>query len=189
MDGVELARQIAADLHRQARENGQDFWQPYDFAVAEAQRRGFDVEPTATDSALLHGGRATLIVADGLILHENTGTPFDQTFLVAHEIGHLELGDELEEEPIREIDPARAAEASPVGIDRVVDYDRRQRREVQMDLFAREFLLPRHVVRALHLEEGFSASEIAEKLGAPFDVVAQQLFDALLLPTIKPTRV
>ncbi|MCM8883205.1 MAG: UvrD-helicase domain-containing protein [Candidatus Thiodiazotropha sp.] len=184
MDGVELARQIAADLHRQAQENGQDLWQPYDFALAEAQRRGFDVEATASDSVLLHGGRATLIVADGLILHEKTGTPFDQAFLVAHEIGHLELGDDLDEEPIREIDPARAAEVSPVGIDRVVDYGRRQRREVQMDLFAREFLLPRHVVRALHLEDGCSASEIAERLGAPFDVVAQQLFDALLLPTI-----
>jgi len=186
MDGVELARQIAADLHRQAQVNGQDPWQPYEFALAEASRRGFDVEATATDSVLLHGGRATLIVADGLILHENTGTAFEQAFLVAHEIGHLELGDELDEEPIREIDAARAAEVSPVGIDRVVDYGRRQRREVQMDLFAREFLLPRHVVRALHLEEGRSASEIAERLGAPFDVVAQQLFDALLLPTIPP---
>ncbi|MFC1347263.1 MAG: UvrD-helicase domain-containing protein [gamma proteobacterium symbiont of Clathrolucina costata] len=186
MDGVELARQIAADLHRQAQANGQNPWQPYEFALTEAQRRGFDVEATATDSVLLHGGRATLIVADGLILHENTGTPFEQAFLVAHEIGHLELGDDLDEEPIREIDPARAAEVSPVGIDRVVDYGRRQRREVQMDLFAREFLLPRHVVRALHLEEECTASEIAERLGAPFDVVAQQLFDALLLPTITP---
>lgn len=172
MDGVELARQIAADLHRQAQANGQDHWQPYEFALAEALRRGFDVESTATDSVLLHGGRATLIVADGLILHENTGTPFEQAFLVAHEIGHLELGDDLDEEPVREIDPARAAEASPVGIDRVVDYGRRQRREIQMDLFAREFLLPRHVVRALHLEERCSASEIAERLGAPFDLRA-----------------
>lgn len=53
-----------------------------------------------------------------------------------------------------------------------------------MDLFAREFLLPRHFVRKLHLEERLTASAIAERLGAPFDVVAQQLFDALLLPPI-----
>lgn len=50
-----------------------------------------------------------------------------------------------------------------------------------MDLFAREFLLPRHVVKTLYLD-GISALSIAEKLGAPFDVVAQQIFDALLLP-------
>jgi superfamily I DNA/RNA helicase len=63
-----------------------------------------------------------------------------------------------------------------------VDYGRRQRREVQMDLFAREFLLPPPVVRRLHLDEGLSASAIANRLGAPFAVVAQQLLDALLLP-------
>ena len=84
------------------------------------------------------------------------------------------------------IDPSRAAEPSPVGMDRVVDYGRRQRREVQMDLFARELLLPRHVARALHVDEGLSASAIAAKLGAPFEVVAQQLFDALLLPPVPP---
>lgn len=187
MDGVELARQIAADLHRQALSNGHDPWRPYEFAVAEARRRGFDVEPTAADSILLDGGRATVIAADGLILHENIGTPFEQAFLVAHEIGHVELGDDFDDEPACAIDPARAVEASPVGIDRVVDYGRRQRREVQMDLFAREFLLPRHITRTLHLEQGHTASGIAEKLGAPFDVVAQQLFDALLLPEIAPS--
>lgn len=69
-------------------------------------------------------------------------------------------------------------------MDRVVDYGRRQRREIQMDLFAREFLLPRGVVRRLHVEEKLTASDIARKLGAPFEVVAQQLFDALLLPPI-----
>jgi hypothetical protein len=71
-------------------------------------------------------------------------------------------------------------------MDRVVDYGRRQRREVQLDLFARELLLPRTVARVLHLDQGLPASAIAAKLGAPFDVVAQQLFDALLLPAVPP---
>lgn len=186
MDGVELARQIAADLHRQALSDGHDPWQPYEFAVGQAQRQGFDVEQTAADSVLLNGGRATVIVADGLILHEDIGTPFEQAFLVAHEIGHIELGDDFEDEPAGTIDLARAAESSPVGIDRVVDYGRRQRREIQMDLFAREFLLPRYIIRTLHLEQEYSASGIAEKIGAPFDVVAQQLLDALLLPEVSP---
>jgi superfamily I DNA/RNA helicase len=114
------------------------------------------------------------------------GTPFEQAFLIAHEIGHVELGDDPDMEPAREIEPARPAEPSPIGVDRVVDYGRRQRREVQMDLFAREFLLPRPVVRKLHLEDGLTASTIAERLGAPFEVVAQQLLDALLLPPIMP---
>ncbi len=105
---------------------------------------------------------------------------------MAHEIGHVELGDDPESEPAPTIDPARPAELSPVGMDRVVDYGRRQRREVQMDLFARELLLPRTVARALHVDQGLSGSAIAAKLGAPFEVVAQQLFDALLLPAVPP---
>ena len=55
-----------------------------------------------------------------------------------------------------------------------------------MDLFARELLLPRTVARVLHVDQGLPASAIAAKLGAPFDVVAQQLFDALLLPAVPP---
>jgi superfamily I DNA/RNA helicase len=186
MDSVELARQTAAGLHARLVAAGADPWSPYGLAVAEAKRRGIDVEPTATGAAVLNGGRATLITADKLILHENMGTPFEQAFLVAHEIGHAELGDDTDIGPASAIDPVRAAEPSPVGMDRVVDYGCRQRREVQMDLFAREMLLPRGVVRALHIEDGLTATAIAEKLGAPFDVVAQQLFDALLLPAVPP---
>jgi len=189
MDGVELARQIAAELHARLVAGGADPWSPYDLAVAEARRRGIDVEPTAAGATVLNGGRATFVAADDLIIHENIGSGFDQAFLVAHEIGHVELGDDpVSAAPApATIDPARAAEPSPVGMDRVVDYGRKQRREVQMDLFARELLLPRPVARALHVNDGLSASAIAAKLGAPFEVVSQQLLDALLLPSVPPT--
>ncbi len=136
MDAVELGRQRAADLHRKAVELGDDPWRPYDFAVAEANRRGFDVEPASPGAAVLEGSRATLVAADHLIVHEDSGSPFEQAFLVLHEIAHAELGDATDEEGAFEIDPARPAEPSPTGVDRVVDYGRRQRREVQMDLFA-----------------------------------------------------
>jgi len=182
MESVELARQVAAELHARLVASGADPWSPYDFAVAEARRRGLDVEPTAAGAALLDGGRATFIAADDLILHEGVGSLFEQAFLVAHEIGHVELGDDPDGEAATTIDPSRTAEPSPVGLDRVVDYGRRQRREVQMDLFARELLLPRDVARSLHINDGLSASAIALKLGAAFEVVAQQLFDALLMP-------
>lgn len=192
MDLVEIARQRAAELHTQAVLAGEDPWRPYPFAIAEAERRGFDVE--AAGPAMLDGGQAKINFKEELILHEQGGTDFERAFLVAHEIGHLELGDGFElvdgaQSPMscEPWDPARSAEPSPTGFDRVVDYGQRQRREVQMDLFAREFLLPRHVVRALHLDDGLTASEIAAKLGAPFAVVAQQLLDALLLPAVVTT--
>jgi hypothetical protein len=128
-------------------------------------------------------GGPPLIPDVPLIVHETNGSLFDQAFLVAHEIGHAELGDgEEEPEPAVNVDPARTSEAAPVGMDRVVDYSRRQRREVQMDLFARELLLPMHVAVDLHVVQGQTCSTIATRLGAPFEVVAQQMLDALLLP-------
>ncbi|MHA6821388.1 UvrD-helicase domain-containing protein [Ralstonia pseudosolanacearum] len=184
MDAIELARQIAASLHVQAVGRGIDPWDPYAFVVAEAKRRDLDVEKVACGAAILDGGRAKLVAGDSLIVHENTGSAFEQAFLVAHEIGHAELGDGDDQGPAVNVDPARSAEAAPIGMDRVVDYGRRQRREVQMDLFAREFLLPRPVAFQLHVEENLTASAIAQRLGAPFEVVAQQLLDALLLPPI-----
>ncbi|MEQ1811547.1 MAG: UvrD-helicase domain-containing protein [Terricaulis sp.] len=185
MDAVELARQVAATLHLNAVASGNDPWQLYAFAIAEAKRLDVDVETATCGAAILNKARAVYLPKDRLILHENVEAEFDRAFLVAHELGHIVLGDDVESAPCS-IEPGRAAEASPTGFDRVVDYGRRQRREVQMDLFAREFLIPRAIVRKLHVDEGLSASAIADRFGAPFEVVAQQMFDAMLLPEIFP---
>nr|WP_312379163.1 UvrD-helicase domain-containing protein [Delftia acidovorans] len=185
MDPIELGRQHARRLHDAAVQRGLNPWSPYEFAVGIAIDLGINVETCAPGSALLDGGRASFDPDIPLIVHEAKGSPFDQAFLVAHEIGHAELGDgEEEAEPAAHIDPARTSEAAPVGMDRVVDYSRRQRREVQMDLFARELLLPRHVAFDLHVAQGQTCSDIAARLGAPFEVVAQQMLDALLLPAL-----
>ena len=189
MDAVELARQIAARLHFEAVVAGDDPTQPYEFAKAEAARRGIAVEGAVPSAAMLDGGRATYMADVPLILHERTGTAFGDGFLCAHEIGHDALGDHLVAGEVQAMEPARQAEESAGAAERAVDYGRRQRREVQMDLFAREFLLPRALVRRLHVEEGLTATEIAARYGAPFDVVAQQLLDATLLPPVGPVEV
>lgn len=183
MDSTESARQIAAAIHAELIGLGHDPWQSFQFVSSEVSRRDFDAEPVQKGSAMLRGSRASLAADDNLILYEGCGTPFDQAFLIAHELGHLCLGDAEENAPAPyTIDPARSSETAPDGIDCVIDYSARQRREIQMDLFGRELLLPRAWLRQLHLEQGLSASAIAKRLGAPFDVVGQQLLDALLLP-------
>ena len=45
--------------------------------------------------------------------------------------------------PPSDIDPSRPTEAAPVGMQRVEDYGARERRELQANVFAREFLFPR----------------------------------------------
>ncbi len=184
MDAVELGRRAAAALHAELLSAGIDPWNPLGLAWAEAKRQGIDIEDAAKGATALNGTRATFVPGSRMILHEREGNDFDRAFLIAHELGHAHLGDDDDAEQAipYHIDPARPAEATPIGLDRVVDYGRRQRREVQMDLFARELLLPRGWVKALHLKDGLTATEIATRLGAPFEVVAQQLLDALLLP-------
>lgn len=185
MDAVELARQHAKRLHDQAVERGGDPWTPYQFVVGIADALGITVEACISGASILDGARAGFDADIPLIIHENIGSPFEQAFLVAHEIGHAELGDGDDDDGAAvQIDPTRISEASPVGMDRVADYSRRQRREVQMDLFARELLLPRPFVVDLHVGQGQSCSDISGRLNAPFEVVAQQMLDALLLPPV-----
>ncbi|MGE7199613.1 ATP-dependent helicase [Brevundimonas naejangsanensis] len=183
MDAIELARQKAASVHQQGVEKGDDPTAPYAFVVAQAERHGLTVCPVP--DSMLDGALARLDADAGCIIHTRSGSEFEQAIYVAHELGHALLGDAAPAGAC-EIDPFRPAEAAPVGEERVIDYGRRQRREVQMDLFARELILPRPVVRRLHVDEGRTATEIAGMFAAPFAVAAQQLLDALLLPPIQP---
>ncbi|WP_122653380.1 ImmA/IrrE family metallo-endopeptidase [Burkholderia pseudomallei] len=162
MDAVELARQRAAELHNETVQRGVSPWDAYEFAVSEASHQGYDVEGVAPGGAMLDGGRAKLLSSSGLILHEQKGSLFEKALLVAHELGHALLGDADDATPANEMDFARSSEPSPMGEDRVLDYSRKQRREIQMDLFAREYLLPRAYLRKLYLEEGMTAEAVAE---------------------------
>jgi len=184
MDAIELARRRAAELHAHARQQGLDPWKPYAFAKEIAKLQGYDVDDVLPGASMLDGGRAKLLPTGELILHEKKGTLFEQALLIAHEVGHALLGDADDATPSKDMDFARPAEAAPVGEDRVVDYGRKQRREIQMDLFARELLIPRFHVREQHLQHGLTAHDLALKLEAPYAVVAQQLLDALLLPEV-----
>jgi Zn-dependent peptidase ImmA (M78 family) len=182
MDSFEVSRRRAERLNDEARARGFDPWKPYAFACAEAARRKLAVEKVRPGDVRLYGARALYDPDALLILHEESGDEFTDAFLVAHEVGHVEFGGLTLPSLTPDVDLLRSAEVVPLGVDRVADYSQRQRREVQMDLFAREFLLPRPWAKKLHVEDGEPAAAIAARLGAPHAVVAQQLLDALLLP-------
>lgn len=184
MDPTEAIRQRASQLHLENVARGIDRCQPYAFACSEAERRGIEVQLVPKGDVRLHGGMALYDPDSVLIVHEDANDEFMNAFYVAHEIGHVECGGRDEQALTRECDPLRGAEDSPVGVERVVDYNRRARIEVQMDLFAREFLLPRSWIRNLHLEQALNATAITVLCKAPFPVVALQMLDALLLPPV-----
>ena len=184
MDAIERVRQRAAELHDALVRSGASPTEPYGFVRNEAERRDIEVRAYKPGDPMLGGGRAVFDADAGAIKHEETGDAFLDAFLIAHEIGHAEFGGHVELGPTHDVDWARSADPAATGADRVVDYSRMARQEVQMDLFAREFLFPRALARQWHLDEGLSASQIADRLQAPFDMVAVQLFDALLLPPV-----
>lgn len=185
MDRIEAIRRRAARLHDNRIAKGSDPTQPYTFACEEAEERDFEVRKLPPGHPQLKGGRALLQPRAKVVLHEDTGNEFLDAFLVAHEIGHDEFGGDVEIPPTMSIDPTRSSDPASVGAERVVDYSNRARQEVQMDMFAREFLFPRSLAWAWHIEDNIGAQEIADRIGAPYDMVAVQLFDALLLPMLE----
>lgn len=179
MDAIETSRREAAALHASARARGLDPWKPLELVLDEVERAGFAAEPRRRGATQLGNAQATFDPELGLILYTDEGSDFDRAFLIAHELGHALLGDG---EGACDTDQERSSEPAPEGEERVVAHGPRQRREVQMDLFARELLLPRPFVRDLHLSEGMTGDAIAVRMGANKGAVYQQLLDALLLP-------
>jgi superfamily I DNA/RNA helicase len=182
IDSIEAARRHAAALQESALSYAVDVWKPLEHVLWQVDRAGFAAEPTDPSASQLDGAFACFLPDCGLILYRDDGSDFEQAFLIAHELGHALLGDAAGS---CSIDPERSAEAAPIGEERVVEHGPKLRREMQMDLFARELLLPRPWVKALHLDEGMTAEAITNRLGAPRAAVVQQLLDALLLPEIK----
>ena len=182
MDAIEVARRRAASINAELIAAGADIRLPYELATAASDMAGVEVQRVAKGSAILNGARAIYDPDMPVIIHEATGSDFEDAFLVAHQVGHVELGDRTQRYETSDVDPSRPAEMPPVGAERVEDYSRRQRREVQMDLFARELLLPRATAKSLHVDGAMTSVDISAMIGAPRTAIVQQLLDALLLP-------
>lgn len=74
-----------------------------------------------------------------------------------------------------------------VGMEQVVAYSPEERREREANMFARELLLPSHVLQQLFVAEGLGATAIAELIGVPIALVHHQLGLALLAPELPPS--
>lgn len=188
MDAVELARQAAFRLHSAAVAAGLSPSDPLQFAKAEAARRYIDVYEVPAHHPGLKGGQASYDHQAACILVCDQGTAFERAFLIAHEIGHVELEGILIDDVTTGIDQAQTSDAATSAIERVVDYSKRERREVRMNLFAREFLMPRALLRDLYVAKSKTRAELVAHFCAPADVVTQQLLDALLLPPVTPSE-
>jgi DNA helicase-2/ATP-dependent DNA helicase PcrA len=183
MDAFENIRSAAAALHAKLVAKGIDPDKPLDLTEAAAADQDVELAWLAEGDPALKGARALYDEQGGVICCVDRGTAGERACLVAHEIGHVCIHAGSCQCTNEDVDPSRPMEAAPVGLQRVEDYGVRERRELQANVFAREFLLPRDRARQKHLA-GESATQIATRLGLPKDIVRQQLLDALLLPPV-----
>lgn len=181
MEPFEAIRRTAAELHSAAVARGADPWQPMTLAAHAAAELDCSIEAVPAGDPLLRGGRALYDPDLRMIVHEQAD-PGTSAFLIGHELGHVAVHRPGEVVVAVDVDPARLNQSAGGAIDVVGDYGRKARREVQMDLFGREFVLPRERARQLYIEDGLAAAEIAKRTGLPFALVAQQILDSVLLP-------
>ena len=182
MDGFEQVRVAATRLHESVLSIGCDPVDPWALVTTAIDHLDLELACVPAGDPALKGARALFDEQSGTICCDASEGSGDRVLLVAHEIGHAVVHADSSSCGAGDIDPSRSTEMAPVGLQRVEDYGARERRELQADVFAREFLLPRVVAERLHMEDGLGATRIANLTGLPLGLVRQQLFDALLLP-------
>lgn len=185
MDAFELIRRSAGDLHDDVVREGIDPFDVSSLVAKAASLRRLEIILVPADDPSLMGARALHDEQAGAILVGSEGTPIDHAMLVAHEIGHEVHHKGSQECGADDVDLSRSTEAAPVGLQRVEDYGVRERRELQANVFARELVLPRGFARLLHVDQGMTARQIAERMKLTLALVRQQICDAVLLPVME----
>jgi UvrD-like helicase family protein/uncharacterized protein DUF955 len=187
VEAFESIRVAAANLHDELVAGGIRPDRPMDLVLAALKHFDLELAWLPPGDPALKGARALFDHQGGIICCADEGDTATRACLIAHEIGHVSVHGASSECATDDIDASRSIEAAPVGLQRVEDYGVRERRELQANVFAREFLLPRAAARCKHLD-GETASAIAQALQLPKDLVRQQLVDALLLPSAPPAE-
>lgn len=181
MDAFEVIREKAVLLHEGLVALGANPRDPVALVQAAVDQFGLELAYVSEGDPILKGARALYDEQSGTILATDDSDPAVKAGLVAHEVGHICIHAGSSECHAGDIDPGRSTESAPVGLQRVEDYGAKERRELQADVFAREFLLPRKIARELHLA-GQGATAISGSFKLAKNLVRQQLLDALLLP-------
>jgi DNA helicase-2/ATP-dependent DNA helicase PcrA len=117
-------------------------------------------------------------------VHVQSGLePAEEAETIAHELGHFYL----HRDPLHEVtrhSPALGGDRVDGGGAKVEGYSPRERKEVQADVFAGEFLCPADWLRDEFAIRKRKPHEIANALGVRLNVVVNQLVRALLLPPL-----
>jgi DNA helicase-2/ATP-dependent DNA helicase PcrA len=170
MNSFDAARSSARRLREQVVSDGRATGDPLALAEAAAAALDYEVSWLPAGDDRLKGAEALIDGQAGIILCNCSGTAGERALRLAHELGH-EAVHRLSSIP-----------TGPALKRQVTDYGPRERRELEAEVFAREFLLPLGTAADLHVVQGLTASGIERHLSLPRGIVDRQLLDALLLP-------
>lgn len=153
------------------------------YALVKAACAAYDINLRSVKPSvqLLKSADATINVVNKWILVRNDVPDEIKAFLVAHELGHWQLHPQTLG-TVEVIHPALTGDGETNGVKEVESYGSRERQELQANVFAREFLLPKATARDLFLSQGLAATDIARSRELPDELVRLQIYDAVLLP-------
>src|ERR1700692_757145 len=182
MEAFEPVRDVASRLHFQLAAERPPRKQPMELVEAAIGHLNLGLVWLRSGDPALKGARAVFDDQSGTIFAEDVAEASQRSLVVAHEIGHECIHAGSTACTAQDVDPSRSTEAAPVGLQRVEDYGAHERRELQANVFAREFLFPRSLARSMFVTQALSASAIATQLDLPMPLVRQQILDVILLP-------
>ncbi|MGA9996747.1 MAG: ATP-dependent helicase [Pyrinomonadaceae bacterium] len=139
--------------------------------------------PLASGDPLLYGAQATL--DEGFIYYNAETELWLALYYQAHEFAHYWLHNSGSLCSDKDVDYTESEDKSLYGEGRIEAYGPHQRREMEANVFAREFLLPGNELRRLYVEENLNAAQIASRFGLKLDFVLHSLTYALLAPDIE----
>lgn len=121
---------------------------------------------------------------EGIVHVANTLPADKRAEVIAHELGHFYL----HLDPRSEVTLGRTAlacDASVTGAAKVEGYSERERKEVQANVYAGEFLCPSDWARDQFVRLEKKPSQIAAELRLPRELVLHQVIRAVLLPPLR----
>lgn len=180
MDAFVLARHQARRRRAQLPAGIQSGFAAVEHAFTAA---GIQILEEPIEGSILGGCDAKLYRAASAVYVREDACEADKALHLAHELGHLDL--HRPDDPC-ELHQTDLRPAGSQALSKVEAYGPRERRELQANVYGREYLLPRDLARQLFLDERLPASEIASRLSIPLSMVRQQLFDALLQRDVEP---
>lgn len=149
---------------------------------AAEEKTNIKCRPVRPDDPLLSGGKAVLDPDAQTIWYDSELDPGNAILYQVHEFAHDWIDGARAACSAADLDIDPIEERTSTGLESEESYGPKERRELQANVFAREFLLPLDTLRTWFTEEKLNAVDIATRVGISPGIVFHQLTDALLTP-------